>query len=731
MLLALLALAAGGNPQTATLTLSADAYLDRKAPDTNTGREPLLHGGIDKVILVRFPDLGLTIGMGKKVRSAKLIMGVGRPGEPKLATISRVIRPWAEGGNTSESAKATPGAVTWAEAISGKDGLKWERDGASGGNDAQAISGAQTAFADDRLTINGLEAAVQELVDNPQENYGFRLAFSNAVAFFSSDSLADGPQLVVTFEDAPAGSGVDLQVLMCEPDSTGAHWTATVRNAGDAASSQQTLSVTQPGKDPIEQRQSTSIDPGGTKTFTFDVSGVSAQGRSVVVRVAPSEKDKNSSDNGIVLYPSGLAVAVPGADLYKAQQVVTDLNERVFPFSKFGAWPTGCVERLRLAQNNATVTAKNGDDLHRSIIRAITGLPDNLLRPFADQPPTVAGVRASGFVGDLGQVGLLPDTRDDVLIPRDLPIPDRAAVAGAFGEIPMNEWGMLSRSEVTIINSQIGKPRALPWEMTPTMLFFRVFTPDGMPPAGAKLEVYQLVGGAFGSQPVFTSDIGRDGSALMEPRAAPTFGKANPFGDLNKDGSNGWLLAVVRYNDSVQSSWIPIWQLWDEYARGNQSIAFIELKVKLASGPLDTTQNLALGAFVSDAKGRFPAELNALVDGKNDTSLAVANEEERYWIDLDLGRDRQIGQIQLVFEGPVWKQFRILTYKTAQNVGDAQVWSEEANGPANSDATKTDDGKTVLSYSSRSVRSRFIRIIPLSREAVKLSEVRAIPIRTD
>jgi hypothetical protein len=741
----LAALAIFPQQQPVALTLAVDTYLDRKSPDGNAGREPFLMGGTDKAVLVRFPDLGIKIGMGKRVKSAKLVMGLGRPGAPNFASIERVLTPWNEGGGKSVATKAEDGGATWRRAVASRDGLGWEKDGAAGQRDAEPIPNAQASLAEDVLTVTGLEAAVQAMVDRPEQNYGFRLAFSSACAFFSADSLAPGPQLVVEFEDAAAGPGVDLQALMCEPDPSlgvGFHniglikWVLTVRNAGEQPSETQSLVLTAPGREPVVTKLDAVIAPGASRTVTFDVPqgvingpGLGRTDQSFTVRIEPSTPDKAPGDNGIVVYPFGLEVSVSGVDALAAQQAVTDLNARVFPCSKFGAWPTGCTERLRLG-SRASVAAKVGEggNVQRAVIQAVTGLPDSLVRPYVGDPPMAGTTPAPGFVSDVGQVGLLPDTRDDILVPRDFAIPARGQTTTAM-DVPMNEWGMLSRSEVTVINSQVGKQRGLPWDMTPTAVFFTVFTPDGPVPPGSKLEVYQTVAGAFGSQPVFTADL-NDGTALMPPRPGGTFGKSNPLGDLQKDGTNGWLLAVVRTGGSVSATWVSVMQLWDEYARGNKAAAFIQLRAQAATGPLDTSQNLALERLVTDAKGRFPAELNALVDGKNETSLALGDEGDGYWIDIDLGRDRPIGQVQIVFDGPVWRQFRIVTYKTAQTAADSQVWSEESNGPANTEATKTEDGKTVLSYSAKWVRSRFVRIVPLSHEAVKLAEVRVVPIQT-
>jgi hypothetical protein len=292
----------------------------------------------------------------------------------------------------------------------------------------------------------------------------------------------------------------------------------------------------------------------------------------------------------------------------------------------------------------------------------------------------------------------------------------------------MTEHKMLSRSETTILNALVGKAeRALPWDMTTNALFIRIFTADGPPPPGTKVDIYQLIGGAFGSQPVYSEVLEANGSVLMTGRSGGTFGKSNPFGDLNKDGSNSWLLAVVRSGDKVDSVWIPVWQLWDEYARGNQAAAFLELRVQLLDTNLDRTVNLAEGKLATDARGRFPAELMPLTDGKLDTSVSLGNEPAGYWIEIDLGRDRTMAEISLVFDGAPWKQFKILTYKTAQNAGEATVWSEETNAVSSGAMRQSPDGKTVMTYLATPVRSRYIRIVPVSREPVKLSEIRVVP----
>ncbi|MCH8979775.1 MAG: discoidin domain-containing protein [Armatimonadetes bacterium] len=753
-LLSLLLSGAAWQPAPESMVV-ADTYIDRKSPGVNFGRSPLLFGGAGRAILLRFPELGLTDGAGRRVHSASLVLTMATPLTASLESIGRTLRPWGEGGWTADDfqGEAPPvpvGAATWNRARAGKDGLRWDRSGAAGRNDAEPIGSAFLSPGEEELVIGGLGSAVQQMIDDPGSNFGFRLEFESSVAFFSADSLARPPTLLVTYADAQMQASPDLQIVACEPigldlasppkDGDPVKWTVTVRNVGDVSSKAQTISWT----DAANKQQMTSltlqIGAGETAATTVTVPWAArAEGRPAqpfTLRVVAAEGELNPSDNGATVYMDALTIALPGVEPGDALAVVTNLNEIVFPFSKFGAWPEGCLERLRIVQAQADaniVVQTGGDDLRRDVLMAVTGLPARLLGPFEGPPPRVSGITAPGFLSDPGQLGLLPDSRDDLIVSQVFPIPDRTSTARVLGEVPLREHGLLSRSETTVLNLMLGKTgadRTLPWNLTPSMVIFTVRTPDGVAPKGARLDVYQLIGGAFGARPVFSGQIGTDGRVLMPSQPGGSLGKSNPYGDLRPDGSNAWLLAVVRSSGVAHSTWLPVWQLWDEYARGNTAAAFIELRVQLSSGPLDRSQNLATGKVATDAKGRFPAELNAAIDGSTETALPLDREGDGYWLEIDLGRDRQIGEIALVFDGPVWKRFRILTYKTAQSPEAALVWAEEANGPAHPQTETTPDGKTVLIYRSQTVRSRFIRIVPLSQEAVHLAEIQVVPIRS-
>ena len=732
----------------------SDSYVDGAASTSNFGRGPFLSAGRSKAIFVRFPQLGRSIGAGRRVLSANLEMTLVNIANVRLRSVSRVLKPWGEGGTWSRDYEngnkpQLDGGATWQDAQAGPGRLKWGGGGGSRDSDGEPLSNVTATLVEGVVVLSGLERAVQRMVDDPQSNFGFRITFESRIDFFSADSFAPGPTLNIEFADAQMQAAPDLAIVSCEPagfnpqsppkKGSNVTWMVRFVNNGDVMTESQQLTWSYAGKTTGSRAFSMKIGAGEAAELTFTLPWEDPspnRGRQAInVRVFATEGDLRPSDNGITVYMGALAVAVPGVDPATASAALQNLNEAVFPFSKFSASPKGCLERLRYVHDPAqahVVVQTDGEDLITDVLKALTGLPDAMLRPFSGSPPVVTGLTAPGYLAASGQIGLLPDTRDDILVPRPMPIPDRSAKTRLFMAPPMREHRLLSRTETTILNSLIGKPsseRELPWHMTTSAIFFKVISSEGVVPVGARLDVFQLVGGAFGSQPVFSAMIESSGIVLMPSRPSGAFGRNNPFGNLSKDGSNSWLLAVVRQGSSAYSSWIPVWQLWDEYARGNTAGGFVEVRVNLVAGSLDRGTNLALNKLVTDSKSRFPAQLMSIVDGKTESSLELSQLGEGYWLEIDLGRDRQIGEIGLVFDGPVWKEFRIVTFKTAQSPDVAQVWAEEDNGPGNPEIETTDDGRTVLRYRSKSVRSRFIRIYPLSGEDVKLAEVLVVPVR--
>ena len=359
----------------------------------------------------------------------------------------------------------------------------------------------------------------------------------------------------------------------------------------------------------------------------------------------------------------------------------------------------------------------------------MTQLPSMFAKPFEGAPYSFAGETVpSPFQSEAS--GAVWDTRDDGYWLQGFALPDPTGPSrhGASGELPVRQ--LLSKTEVRILNANLGKlqGRAVPTDQVSSSVMIRVYGPDGIAIPSAEVSAYQTRRGVLQNDPTFVGATNATGSVFLSPKPSET--RANPFGDIESDGSNSWMLLRFSANGVTKSRWLPLWARFDEYGRGNKAIALIEYRIQLPSGALDYSRNLALNRIVTDSAGRFPAQLNALVDGNAATALELEGLEDGYWIEIDLGRDRLLGEISLVFDGDPWAEFRIVTYKTAQSPGSAAVWAVETSGlRAAASAQRDEEGRVRIRYQATAVRSRYVRVIPLSREPVKLVGVHVTPVR--
>lgn len=711
-----------------TLTLAQDTVIVRDVPDANKGREPVLSVGTGRVLLIRFPELGLRHGRGARAKSATLTFSLASATSPAIESVHRLLKPWQEGGVFVSAFDNTvvpsePGDATWTSAMKGLS--NWQNAGARGPEDAELLAEAKAKIEDGRITLTGLERAVNAWLNAPWSNFGLRVEFRGESSVMSADAFSGGPQLQVEFSKQDERQGPDLALVRIERGSAERSWVAVISNMGDADSDGGELSVSIDGR-PATSAAVTTVAKGGEVRVPFLLEGggkgSGAVMKGVSVWIAPKGADTDRQNDGTVFYPQGLPVAVSGVSAEQALAWVTEINEIVFPLSKYASAPRGCVERLRLAgDGEASVVRLQCTDLE-GLIGGLAGVTERLARPYTGTPPLLNGVAPPAFTDKLDGLGQLPDTRDDVLIPRFLPIPEPSD-PGTIEAVPMASRGLVSRSETNLINALAGKTgadRSLPWSNVPPNVMFTVRAVSRTLPEDTKIDVYQLTGGFFGSAPVFSSPVGADGTALMTGR--PTGGgKPSPFGSLSPDAGDSWLLAVVSGGGGTTATWLPVWKFWDEFARGNKAVAFIDLPLKPESKPFVPGENVAVGRLVTDSKGRFPAELSAMVDGDPRSGVNLKDEPAGYWIEIDLGRDKEIAEIVLEFNGEPWTMFNIVTYKTAQSPSDSQVWQAETNGKNR--ATTLATGNKVLRYQSRPVRSRFVRIVPVSQEAVSLSEI--------
>lgn len=708
-----------------SLTLAADTVIDRALPDGNAGREPILKVGDGRVLLIKFPELGTRVGSGKRVKSATLTFTLASSTTPQIVGASRLLKPWGEGGTFShpydaEPAKAVQGDATWNSAMNGL--TRWGLSGARDEADAEPLSEVAATSESGAIVLRGLARAVQSFVDSPWNNFGLRLEFKGESAVMSADAFSNGPVLEVVFEDEPVKSGVNIVATMVSPDNAfdpiaqagqTVHYSFYFSNLGTTASSSLTYFVSINGEKPTEHK-TTGLAPKesgvASITATLPAKKSHPSHSRITVWIKSPEKDDDPSSNGLVYYPLGLNFTNQGGDLDHGRRLAAQMNEWILPLSKFGSAPYGCQERLNFVATDRYQIAAHLESAYdaRALLTALTGLGPRLRAPYGGEPPVLAGVPAPAYLADSGQLGLLPDTRDDVLVPRVLPIPEGKFNSALDGGIPLQPRNLLSRTETNLLNAlqgKVGAARRISWDNLPKNVMFKVTTRNSLVPSGMKLEMFQLVGGAFGSTPLFSTPVEQDGLAFMPLKS----------GMFAEDGSNSWLLAVVTAGGGRSATWIPVWRFWDEFARGNKTTAMLEVPYDPTEGPKAKAENFALGRLVSDSRGRFPAQLSAVVDENESTALDLTSETGDYWIEVDLGRERAIAEIEVVFDGEPWKRFQIVAYKSGQSVEAARIWAAENKG-----------GGTSLKYQVRADRARYVRFVVEGQSVAKIKEIRLL-----
>jgi hypothetical protein len=194
---------------------------------------------------------------------------------------------------------------------------------------------------------------------------------------------------------------------------------------------------------------------------------------------------------------------------------------------------------------------------------------------------------------------------------------------------------------------------------------------------------------------------------------------------------NGAIAIKAKSNGAEAWATLKLWQVLDAYRRNPTGAVVADLRFNLTNGPLEAGTNLAMGRIVADASGSLPAKLAALVDGEPDSEAALSGKSGE-WVEVDLGRDRVIGEIRLLRASkPFWREFDIYTYATGQRASEAEIWAKEVdwNWTAENRASAAKNGATVISYRAPSKRFRYIRIV--NRTTVPeaaLAEIEIVPI---
>jgi hypothetical protein len=129
----------------------------------------------------------------------------------------------------------------------------------------------------------------------------------------------------------------------------------------------------------------------------------------------------------------------------------------------------------------------------------------------------------------------------------------------------------------------------------------------------------------------------------------------------------------------------------------------------------------------------LPAKLGPLVSGGTDKEVTLGRKIGD-WVEIDLGRDRTIGEITLIGSPEAfWPQFDISVYSTGQKPSEASPWASELNwnwtASNRRDLVGSDSNIVSVAYRAPETRIRFIRIVNRSSSAGKLRAIRVVPIK--
>ena len=771
MLLALMLSALQTTPTTITLSRGAavaadpnlrywdtqDTTLEAAVPDTNFGGDLTLRGGPTRTILIRFGDLRRVIGAHTTVTGARLILTTSGGPAPTFRGMSRVLVPWGEGPMTSivnalkggpdptVKSVAIPNAATWRERRGGK--AAWQGPGANGGGDADSLEGATAKADENRFVISGLEKTLQGMVDHPEQNFGFSLRFDGAAEFYSAQSPSNRPVLELTLGDRPKVAGSDLSVVRIEKGASEGNETAFVahvKNVGQAESKGFAYSWILGERPGSAVRVETKLAPGAEVTFTIRrPTRVSTDHRDspLAFRIDPGDEDINPANNELGVFENakfirlGVPIGIVGPRGFNArgseslddwaQAQAANFNVNYLAQSRFSFALEGALERIAIQE---VVPGPASDDaLAMGPPTAGSGVELAWMQQFAQavglhrpgyaplNPEKVAGwslapgtpANEDRFPGLLGY----GDTRFEGFLPYAIGVPYEPVSSENRMMDLLEPTDLLSASDVATVNAQVTGVAA----KLPSTILVRALDLAGHPISGGKLTFKAIAPDAKSLVDLATTaSTGTTGTFLL-----PSNGADGPFKLGSSSMTDGLLLATLSANGQSESAWIKAWQLLDSASRGNKAVCIFDLRFNICDAELDSSVNLATDRILTDSAASDPAKLATMTDGRLETEASLG-EKPGDWFEIDLGRDRTIGELDLdLGNSPFWNQFSVIGYATGQSAsGQTPLiretdfgWTRQNRG-----------GPNGMNYRVSAVRVRYLRIVNISGGPARVRE---------
>lgn len=685
-----------------------DTTLSQTRPIDNFGRELTLESGPGKTILIRFADLPRILGRNATVSNAKLTLHRRVGLMPKKVRVSVVRDVWGEGpgrtllkGITAQSdhvasPNGTNGAANWRFRMGGTDSLAWSVPGASLGTEVNEIKGVTVAENGDALVLSGLDAAVQAMYANPGENFGIAIQTDEEITFASSDSPDLRPSLDLDFENATVAMP-DLAITKLVV--AGGTAEVTIQNTSDTPSKEAVLQWRISGR-----RAGSTIVPslgkGQSKSFQTQADSKSCVSASIVTTGA----DAWPADNVATHYGGARQVAVDAADAAAMMPVVEFVNSVVFPQSRFSFAMQGSSCRIAVGAEGPKVAL--GSNLRASVRNVLLALGVPELR--------APGASTDMYPGILGY----GDTRDDVGVPRFLPLRYEPVRDPLIEEAKLAPTDLLSATEVAILASN---PISLE-KVVPKVIVTKWMDEANRPLANCDLEIVRQ--SAKGALEVVATVKTSESGAMRLPEEVRLA--------LAQSPQNAALGARKKDDGNLVLGYIKLWQAADAMSRSRTDLAQITAEMPLAS-VADVASNLANGRIITDSLNRFPAELKALCDGDRYSQVEFS---DNGWVTIDLGRDRVVAEVRLTVMGEsIWPSFDINFWGTGQSEAIASRWGGTTLGPwtlENRSEMQLSDGVRVRDMILKGVPTemRYIKLqFSKAVKPVQISEIRALSLK--
>lgn len=670
-----------------------DAVIRSDAPEANSGRDFILEVGPGKVLLIQDETPSLLIPQRSEASEASLIIPI-KEGSPQVASVRLLKKPWNEGqGWQGNNGQAGSGA-SWRSARSGTEALRWATPGAAGDEDSQALEGWKAEMQGTKLVISGLADSLNRTLRDPSRSYGYRIEFSSVGQVVSAEDRVGGPRFDFKTRESQGVRQVEVRGLLPQGEGRSAlpgTWEAELIN--QSREDFKGLKAVWTVGDRVITTQDFDLNGGEFKKISAPLTGRSNHETPNESQISFRVEGPGGSV-GTVVHPWGISISSNAVGPLK--DAVDRLNRWVLPYSRFSFAQEGVAERFRFAG------PKEKPDIDYPLsagIRPVEIEVRNLLMA------TVAGSRV-----DRSGYGVTPDTRDERLGIPGVPLP-ALGWGSRFADDGMDQpSGLLGRFEAGSLHLLLGvrgEARSAWRPNLPTSLVLRCFDQSGRPLNEVPLEVSSTK--ASNNEPLWKGKTLAQGGVFLNPAA---FSPSRQSLVLGPEDSLVLTFSKGINRHQVTLSWAD---LVEEGLRGPAAAASVELRIPSLDAEIDREVNLAEGKTVEDSLGRFPAQLSGLIDN-NPSSAVEMPGAEGGWIEIDLGRERPVAEIEIQHESGIWRSFNIAYYGTAQTPASAQSWIQERES-----ALRSAGGKSV--YRGNLTLMRYVRLIPLAGAPAKVREV--------